>query len=664
MTLSFLYTYRKWLSFLLILLAVAGLPFLRSALTPNNALTVWFLEDDPNLLEYYAFHEEFGNDETILLAVEDTDGIFSQQTLQQIRDLSLRISSILGVDTVLSIATLKDLGTVGQELLYLPLVPEPVPQADSVLKQIRDQAVHSQLLRNRIINSDATITLLLIQMEVMADIDRRRNGIVQEVRDAANEIVGEDQTFMGGFGVIYAGLNIITQRDFGLFMSLSYLLMFSLIWLLYRNLKIVFLAMGSILTATLLTLEVFGLMGFQINLITLVVPTLIIILGIMDVMHLINAWYFVNESGQEFSSQKDKILATLHKVARPCLFTTLTTMAGLLSLTITPMAVLRQFGSFSALGMCFSLICAFVFSPWVFSSMKEIQILQHNRWLDRRLNRLPGHLLAHRRWYVAGFALLMIGMGWGANKIVVDTYSIQYLPAEHPVLAEHNWLEENWGEYFLLEFTLRPDSGKSLKDPDLIQAMRDFVAEAREMDDVRDAFGLHTVYEHVFPLVHGVGWERRLRQKGQVNLLTRRILREDSMALRPLVRKDFALGRLSLTGKMMSAANLSRKLQEASEMGERHFEGLASLKATGYPPLYSKIITYVMASQIRSFFVALVLIFLLMWFMLKSLPLTLLAMLPNLFPVLLMLGRHGLVGGQFGYRYRNDRSYRTWDLHR
>ena len=72
----------RWAAFgLLVVVAGAVSPRLETAMVPDNALTVWFLETDPKLKEYYGFQDEFGNDEVILVEIQKPNGVFYEGCL-------------------------------------------------------------------------------------------------------------------------------------------------------------------------------------------------------------------------------------------------------------------------------------------------------------------------------------------------------------------------------------------------------------------------------------------------------------------------------------------------------------------------------------------------------------------------------------------------------
>jgi hypothetical protein len=95
---------------------------------------------------------------------------------------------------------------------------------------------------------------------------------------------------------------------------------------------------------------------------------------------------------------------------------------------------------------------------------------------------------------------------------------------------------------------------------------------------------------------------------------------------------------------MCSAKKLEGLLGRLRTLADGSMQGAGSLEPAGYPPLYVKIIDYVMRSQTSSFYLALVVIFALMLLWLRSVRLALISLVPNVFPVVVMLGVMGALG--------------------
>jgi predicted RND superfamily exporter protein len=114
-----------------------------------------------------------------------------------------------------------------------------------------------------------------------------------------------------------------------------------------------------------------------------------------------------------------------------------------------------------------------------------------------------------------------------------------------------------------------------------------------------------------------------------------------SNVIAPFVSEDRTLGRLFFVGSMLSANQLKQLLTKIQRISQSSMAEVAKIEPAGYPPLYVKIIDYVVSSQIRSFFLAAGIIFVLMLLWLRSLRLALISLLSNGFPVLVMLGVMG-----------------------
>ncbi len=627
------------------MLALAGVPYLQKAIVPNNSLSIWFVDDDPALIEYHNFHDRFGNDEVVALVLHDNNGIFDYSTLSTLQLITTRLEQIDGVNRVFSITNVKDLSYTEGSVGYSSVVPDTIPTSQAALRSIRTKALRSNIISGRLINEDATTAMLFIQMNVMDDIDLHRDRIIQEISQVAEHNKGEHAVYLGGIGVIFSGLNIITQQDFRVFIVLSYLLMFGLIWALYGRAILVLYTMTTIGIATILTLELYGFLGYSINMITMIIPTLVAILGIMDVMHVVNEFYFLRaRKGPEIKSE-ELAHATLQHVLKPCLYTTLTTMAGFLALTASPIAILKEFGVFASVGLVLALVCSFVFGALFLFNLKPPRKKHPTvTLLVPMLNSLLSRIYRHNTLIWGGLIILIALLGYGASKVETDTRTLEYLPGTHKVVTDHSAIEELWGPYFPLEFIVKPIGDRDAKHPEVISAMRNFVDEASEMPDIQGGFGLHSVYDRVFPMVYGAFWKNMVKSPREINRVTQLASESDPDLFFQLTDTAFSVGRMTIIGRMMSSSDLNKTLANLDTIAQNHFTGVAEVSPTGYIPLYAHIIDYILLSQKRSFLLAIGLIFTLMLFMLRDLRLTIIAIVPNLFPVLLLLGLMGYMG--------------------
>lgn len=642
----------RWAALALLVVAVGAFtPGLKRAMIPDNAITVWFLDTDPQLEKYRKFHKNFGNDEVVLLQVESKAGIFNHKMLTRLSRLEKRLNRIEGVERITSLLNVQDAYDTPKGLRYAQLMPRPIPSEGAKLAAIGRRAIESKVFNSRLISPDGKRAMLWIQMRVMHDIDVRRDSIVKEIRTVADDILKEIPHPMGGIGVIYSGLNVITQHDFGLFVGLGYLIMFAMLWWIFRSFRLLLAALGVIILGNLAALGIYGVAGHQMNMVTVVLPILIVVLGIADAVHFPAAFILVAEEKPDLS-RFEQVRLALKQVFLPCLFTTLTTMGGFLALSSSPMAVIRHLGIYAAIGLGVALLASTVIMTLAFFGLRKgVRLPQHKlvTWL---LGACRNFLFHRRPWLVALSFLLVAAAGVGTCFVKTDTYSIGYLPESHRVVKDHKALEKGWGAYSVLDYLVHPEKPHTMRSAKVLNGLERFIRSASELKAVRNGFSLADVYRRMIKVL---GSNKKLSEPlrqdevGQLALvLEMQGFRWDKKdpayhqnVLQPFMTEDERLGRLILVAGMTSAKQLEAILATLGKKAKAAMGDAGSLEPAGYPPLYVRIIDYVMNSQIRSFFLALGIILILMLLWLRSLRLALISLVPNIFPVLIIMGMMG-----------------------
>ena len=234
----------------------------------------------------------------------------------------------------------------------------------------------------------------------------------------------------------------------------------------------------------------------------------------------------------------------------------------------------------------------------------------------------------------------------GAGKIVVDTYSIGFLPDDDPVRRDDRIIEASVGPYLPMELTLR-STDSDWRAPEFLDAVQAAqravesdprIGRATSVVDVlREAnfvlTGAATPETGSAPsAVQLAGAERMLRMAGHSDVLER------------LVADDQRTVRLTATTPGMSVRNFVATAERVRDAAQEAAGTRAEVRVSGYLPLYAQIIEHVVEDQVRSFSVAFLLVFLVVSLALRSWRFALVAIPPNLLPVCILLGVMGFAG--------------------
>ena len=627
------------------------------ALPPDNALRVWFVEDDPRFKAYDAYQSDFGNDELILVNISPDGGeVFDVAFLKELAAFNQEVAELEHAAHVYSIIDSLHLTAAPG----LPASPEQIELSSQELARAKQIAMADPLVRGQVVSEDADAVMIVVEPIVSSDFDLYRDKLVLDVRAIADRRFGDaaKEPALAGNGVIYQGLNEVTARDFGVFLIVGLLVLFILLARVSRSWSIMFASIGVITIGTIASIGALGLTGHKLNLVTSLIPTLVMVLGLADAIHFPVA---LQRARARFPDADPKELAAraIAAVMIPCAMTTLTTMAGFFALSGAPIPAIRHMGVFSAVGAgaCFVASVVLMSVLFVRHARQEGRDTPELRRLDAILAATRRALDARRGVLWAMLVAIIVWLGVGAAKhLEVDTFTLENLPENHRVVTDHHRIESSWGPYLRLEFLATDSNGARITEDIPLEQLDAFARHVEELPEISSAVYVGTVYRH--SLINGLGPEVAAQKIAAANAsgdAEVRMLRDEAnqmnhggaleQALAPVLSKDQKRARLMLTTNMVSASELSKTLDAIDAIARQHAPGLR-VEAVGYPPLYVGIIDQVMRTLGEGFGWALLLVFGLIVFWLRSWRLAIASFIANLFPLLAMFGVMGWFGIQ------------------
>lgn len=617
---------------------IYGAGYISSALQPNNNLEVWFDNSDPTLEAYYNFQEEFGNDRIITLAFKEENGVLTQECLQKIDRLGEELEKVDGIKGALSIANAKDFRKLvnGQKVSY-QFTSWFNEDFDNVNEELNQELLSSSLYTNRLINENGDVTLLIIQLESFDLVQHKIESIVNGIKDVCNEVLGKNNYHLSGGDVINFGLNELTRKDFIKFTGLSYLVMFVMIAFFYRRLIYVLLSFLIAFSTIWLTFSTYGYLGFGFNIFTVMTPTLIIVISLMISMHILNEFESSNTS--EFENKKAKTIVCLKAIVKPCFFAAVTTMVGFLSLLTSSTAIIKEFGWLTALGCFLAFIMAFVWSsvvlPFVKVNAKEKKL--SNR-LGESMFSFAGFILRRSKAFILLSLILFILAILGIMNIKIDMNTMEYFPDDNAVLIDHRFMEENWGDYYPIDIVLEAADSKKITDRDIISAMIAFDDQIVEKQLGRSSFS----YVKIMESYAQVRYKEKLGKVIYSPILNKqfsnsfeRLVESESNSL---VTEDEKKARMTIIGSIQSVRALEASIEELNAVSDSIFSNSAQMEISGYPSLFIRIMNASFESMRSSLLVVSILVFFIMLILLRNLKIAIIAIIVNLFPVMVMFG--------------------------
>ena len=411
----------RWTLAVLLLLTAAAAPGLLrlELLTDGHALVP---PDDPAVRLDADVRQHFALRDPIMLLVVTAHprGIFNLETLTRIRRLSERLAGLEGVGDhqVTSLATERR-DRVSQGSLELSTYLDPLPDSPRLMAQLEADVDAVDILSGTLVSADRTAATILVGAP--AGDSAARTALYRRILDLAlAETSPTDRVLVVGAPVAEAILGLHILTDLVVLLPLAMGVIALVIWQGCRRLWGVGLALLEVGACLSWTFGLMGWLGIPVYLTTAMLPIILTTIGLADEIHLF--WHY-QHTLEQVPDKREALLSTLRRMVRPVSLTSWTTSFAFLSFVTSPIAPIRFFGLFAALGTLICMLWSLTAIP-AFLALLPAAALQRRpgagRGVTRAVVRALIRLSSHPRRTLAAVAALTLLLGSGLGRLHVQ----------------------------------------------------------------------------------------------------------------------------------------------------------------------------------------------------------------------------------------------------
>ena len=308
------------------------------------------LEDDLSYELYEEMNDRFSSSEFLVVALIDQD-IFSNQGLINLRKLEAKLEDVIYVSNVISILDAPLFEQPKLSLVKSATNDKYLLVDDLNLISAKQELIESPLFNQLIINNLGTAVAMQINLDDAEDYDIT----VKQIRD----ILKEDKNFesyLAGPAMIVSDTIAYIKNDVLTFGFLTFVMFFVLLIVFFRDFWSAFVIMSNASLVIYITICLLGYFDWPISIVSSNFLTLLFISSVAVSVHMIVKL-------KEGKTKKFSYEESLAKIFIPCLYTALTTMVGFLSLILSNIQPVIDFGKMMAVGVIINLLISFVFIP-------------------------------------------------------------------------------------------------------------------------------------------------------------------------------------------------------------------------------------------------------------------------------------------------------------
>lgn len=622
------------------LLSILSASQLKSLEVRISADEMLVMEDDEQ--QYFQQVKRIFGDEQVSLLYLEGKPLLAKDKLEVLQRVIERLETMPFVERVESLFSVPHVKTVEGYLdkeAYLAKLPETGESAEALL----DKAIENPFLRNVLLSPDGKVMAVAVILNDIPDEYIDDESITAALEWATGELEGYyDKVFSIGFPHVRTEIAGRIRAEQGSLFPLAIAALLIALFLLLRQLIDIIIPVLTASFSILWTLGFMSLADIPLNVVTSIVPILIIIVGSTEDIHLLSEFRHGQKQGYD---TKGSLKHMARRMGGIVLLTFITTYAGFLSVSLSGIEVLWQFGIVSSTGLLLNFLATITLIPALLSLAGKWQ-LDGKTGLFEILSRSRAEkywdgLWKHRALVITVFLLVTLAAAAGIPRIQINHNAIDSLGKDSVVARNIGLVNENLAGLETLSIVI--DSG--IEDTFLKVRYLDELVKIQKYISQQGWSQSSTSFTDYLALLNGAFQEMDEpvppMSDDEVTELMIFLSQED---VKGYVTEDFSSARILVRHSVSSTEQLEIVVDDLQTFINTELDTGLRAHITGDSVLSLAATSAMIIGQLQSILILLVIIVLIIAVLFTEVKVGLIAAIPNLFPVIVLFGVMGYAG--------------------
>lgn len=474
----------------LALVAVVTVSLASAAIIPRMSLDMSFrplFGQDASALEATRrFEERFGQRSGAWVGVILAPAAWDAAFVEALAAASTEVERLEGVQEVVSLARAavpvwSPDGVASRWLL------EP-----SALGSVSDEELARVLaarsspgLAGTLVSADGGRTLLLARLGAPLQDLRGRSRVIRDIREiVAVRLEHAAEARWVGISVVEETYSRLVLHGLAVSLLLTTVVVLGVLYAAYRRAAAVAAIMAGVSLSLPVALAAMVVRGQSVTIVSSMVPTMILIIGVADAIHMFESFAGHVRAGR---SREAAVREMFGDMALPCLLTTLTTIAGVLALQTARIEALRDFGSDVAVGIAAVYVANLIALPAILRLLPLRRVLAPARASSAMATwrRRTGELLVRRSGSVLAWSAVVVAFcALGIATLDVDQRFNEDVAADHPVRVAQSIYERDFGGILGPDLVVRRRDGGTILGASDRERLADLVSAVAALPGV------------------------------------------------------------------------------------------------------------------------------------------------------------------------------------
>lgn len=627
----------------LIAALTAGLGWAALSIGFSTDLQEMLPADDESVVNFVEMSKSYGSQDYLLVAVHHPQTVFNAQTLKKIWTLTEALEALPEewVEQVRSFFNAEIIQGDENSLQIRPAA-QTLPQTPEQIEAFRKTVLQERILNRLLLSKDERTTLIIL--EERPEIINSDEAI--KMTEAVEALIGPYQSperiLLSGGPYIMAQVRKAMIRDLRTLTPIALALLLLILLFSFRQLRGMLLPVAVAGLSVVWTIGVMALMGFKLTIVSVVVPVILLAIADADSIHILTRY---QEALHRYASKRRALLRTLKGLNQPVIYTSISSAVGFLGVATAYSVIVREFGLSASLGILFAMVISLTFLPAMLALLPA-QTTQHlarrpKRWITSRHTDDGKQSRVWVRAALAVFALSLLG----TSRIEINNNPLDYVRPDLPMVQAAHFIEDTFGGSLTLRVSLDTHHADGWKDPQWLERVQGFQEYAETLPHLGVSTSLVDVVREVNATLHADDPRYDVIPNDIRTVAQSLLLLEfgGDAGLDTLVKSDYSEGQITINAESLPLKLLSPLIDQLHRYLDIHFPN-TRYTITGQPMFGLRLGQTLIPSQVTSLALSLLLVWVMLLMLTRSLRLSLISVVPLIFSITVMFGVMGFLG--------------------
>ncbi|HIJ78638.1 MAG: MMPL family transporter [Desulfobulbaceae bacterium] len=433
---------------------------------PENMLN----EHEAVRVFHHLTKKDFNLYDVVVLGVvneKNPDGVFNPATLKRVQELTEFSRTLADPNqpekrvvsrNIIAPGTVDNIEQAGLGQVRFEWLMKEAPTTREGALKIRDNAMANPLLKGTLVSEDGMALCIYLPVTSKDFAYQVRERLLEKIK----EFDGEEQFYITGLPVAEDTFGVEMFYQMALSAPLAMLAIFLLMLLFFKKLKMIISPMIVAMVTVICTMGLLIGTGHTLHIMSSMIPIFLMPIAVVDSIHILSEFF---DAYQRIGDRRKTLEHVMDHLFMPMLYTSLTSSAGFLSLTLTPIPPVQTFGLFVAVGIMLAWALTILFVPAYVMLLKKESLADFgirknketpsDQAVAKHLDWLKHFTFNHCKLVLTLTVLVILVAGYGISLIRINDNPVNWFTKNHPIRVADQVLNKHFGgtyeAYLVLE---------------------------------------------------------------------------------------------------------------------------------------------------------------------------------------------------------------------